>query len=236
MASATSSSFSGKESKEAANRSKLSSSLKKLYGKDFSWEQMSYITHHANFCHDFDALRENFNSQFNTNRTLDSIDDFLRHCGNEDFFNISQDADRYQKWYTEHPIKPGHPPILLGSRAMRTELRAFLAYHHHRGMDFSDLKKSFNLTFPTEARNSRQLTAQLNHLKKDNHLFKSLTNFAARYSWYPKYEETITPAKNARNPAASRGTAKTRLRQGKQKPETLKNSAAAKAAQMQVLR
>ena len=235
MASATSSSVSTKESKEAASRSKLSSSLQQLYGKHFSWEQMCYITHNANFCHDFDALRECFNSQFNTNRSLDSIDDFLTHCDNDDFFNMSQDADRYQKWYTEHPIHPGHPPFLLGSRGMRTELRAFLAYHHHRGMNFSDLKNAFNLTFPTEVRNSRQLTSQLKLLKKDKPRCNSLYNFAARYSWHPEYEKTITLANNARNPAAGRGTAKARLRQGKQKAETLKNSAAAEAAQMKLL-
>ena len=57
---------------------------------------------------DYDALRQSFNLRFDTNRTLDSIDDFLTTKGtDEDFFIVSQDAERYKKWYTEHPIKPG---------------------------------------------------------------------------------------------------------------------------------
>lgn len=43
---------------------------------------------------DFDALLENFNLQFDTDRTLDSIDEFLTtNCTDGGFFILSQNAE-----------------------------------------------------------------------------------------------------------------------------------------------
>lgn len=161
-----------------------------LFRTQFSWEHLCYITHFANFCKDTNALLEMFNSQFDTDRTLGSIELFLKKCEMEDFIILSQYADHYN-WYNEHPARPGHPLIFLGSQTMRTELRAYLAYHHDRGMDFSTLKEHFNQTFATEARSSGQLKQQVNLLKNDNYLLNCLRNFSPRYPWHPKYKETL---------------------------------------------
>ena len=61
---------------------------------------------------DYDTLFESFNLQFDTDRTLDSIDQLLTiNSIDEDLFVLSQDAERYRKWYTGHPVKVGRTGI-----------------------------------------------------------------------------------------------------------------------------
>lgn len=160
---------------------------------------MCFLMHHANYCTDFEALRETFNMQFNKDRSLDSIERALTGCRDEKFFILTEAAESYRRWYTEHPSKPIRPIILLGSRAMRTELRAYIAYHHYHGMEFADLKKYLNLTFHPETQDARQITLQLNHFKKKNQLLMSLVNFSVRYPWHPEYQSVAgAPAARAR--------------------------------------
>lgn len=110
-----------------------------------------------------------------------------------------------------------------GSRAMRTKLRAFLAYHRSRGMGFADLKNFLNSTFSLETRDSRQVTAQLDLFKKKNQLLTSLANFSVRYTWHPEYQPIAgTPATRA---------AKARLNKGKSKASNKTSNQAAIAAQ-----
>ncbi|CAF9941864.1 MAG: hypothetical protein ALECFALPRED_009361 [Alectoria fallacina] len=226
MASNTQSMTSNKESKQAVDRSKLPPTQQETYGKRFSYEEMCFLTHHANYCTDFETLDENFNLQFNTDRSLDAIETALIKCKDEEFFTMTEVAESYKKWYTEHPVSPVRPIILLGSRAMRTELRAYLAYHQCRGVGFADLKNFFNLTFPTETRDSRQITAQLNIFKKRNQLLTSLSNFSVRYPWHPEYKPV------AKIPAAR--AARVRLNKDKEKAKGYDNNQAAAAAQQEL--
>lgn len=189
---------------------------------------MCFLAHYANYCTDFETLRETFNIQFNTDRSLDSIERVLTGCEDKEFFTLTEVAENYKKWYTEHPVSPVRPIILLGSRVMRTELRAYLAYHHSRGMVFADLKKNLNLTFPLETRDMRQIAVQLNFFKKKNQLLTSLTNFSVRYPWHPKYR----PIAGA--PAAR--AARARLDKGKAKADHNANNQAAIAAQDVVMK
>ncbi|KAL9068108.1 MAG: hypothetical protein Q9161_006461 [Pseudevernia consocians] len=150
---------------------------------------------YANYCPDFDALRGMFTMQFSTDRSLDFIERVLYKCKDEDFFILTEVADSYKNWYTEHPIKPVCPIIFLGSRATRTELQAYLAYYLYHGMDSVDLNNNFNLTFPTETRDSKQSIVRA-----------------------PVIEalDTVTMASSATSKAA----AKVRFNQDEQKPRT----------------
>ena len=213
---------------ERAKSSELAPQQEQRNEKRFEFEEMCFLMHHANYCADFESLREDFNIQFNTDRSLDSIDRVLIRCSDDDFFMLTEVAEDYKKWYTEHPAKPQRPIILLGSKAMRTELRAYLAYHHLHGMGFADLKDSFNSTFPTETRDTSQIKAQLINFKKKNQLRTSLAGFSIRYPWHPEYQPvTGTPAARA---------ARTRLDKGKSKANHKSNNQAAIAAQEIVMK
>ena len=219
-----------KKDTNQANRSQLpppqqEQNQKGQNQKQFNFEQKCFLMHHANYCTDFETLREMLNMQFNTEHTLDSIDYILNECGDEEFLQLTETAERYKKWYTEHPISPVCPIFLLGSRAMRTELRAYLAYHHRHGMGPADLNNYFNLTFPTETRDSRQIAAQLTWFTMKPQRYASLYNFSVRYPWHPKYK-----------PVSSSSAARARLDKGKQKALEYANNQAAVATQARVIK
>lgn len=221
----------------AANHSELPSPQhqQELHGKQLSWEQKCFLAHHVNFCKDFEALLESFNMHFDTDCDLDSLDHFLRkNCKDDEFLMYYQNADKY-KWYFDDPLKTAHPIILLASRAMRTELRSFLAYHHSHGMSLPVLKENFNSTFPAEARESKEIATQLNFFGTNNQLRHSLSTFASRYSWHPEFNDTIQACNQAGNKAASRSAARDRLRRDKKTAETFANNEAALALQQQLL-
>ncbi len=185
--------------------------------------------HHANYCTDFETLREMFNSQFGTDRSLDCIESVLIKCEDEEFFQLTEAAERYRKWYTEHPMRPVVPIILLGSRAMRTELRAYLVHHHSRGVGSDELKKNLNLTFPTETQDDKQIIRQLNLLKSNNQLFNSLSNFSVRYQWHPQYKPIAkAPAARASKTATKKPSA---MSKAAKNAKNCQSNQAAKAAQ-----
>ncbi|CAD6590369.1 MAG: Plasma membrane permease, mediates uptake of glycerophosphoinositol and glycerophosphocholine [Alectoria sarmentosa] len=209
MAGNTQSMTSNKESTQAVDRSKLPPTQQETSGKHLSYEEMCFLMHHANYCTDFETLRENFNLQFNTDRSLDAIETALITCKDEEFFTMTEVAESYKKWYTEHPMSPVCPIILLGSRVMRTELRAYIAYHH------------------CQTRDSKQITAQLNIFKKRNQILVSLANFSVRYPWHPEYKPIATvPAGRA---------ARARLNKDKEKAKGYVNNQVATATQQELV-
>lgn len=189
--------------------------------------------HHANYCTDFETLRGMFNMQFVTDRSLDSIETVLAECEDEEFFQLTEAAERYKKWYTEHPMRPVVPIILLGSRAMRTELRAYLVHHHSHEMGSDELKKNLNLTFPTEAQDEKQITRQLNLLKSNNQLSNSLSNFSVRYQWHPQHKPIVkAPAARAPKTATKKPSA---MSKAAKNAKTCQSNQAAEAAQTELI-
>ena len=199
-----------KKNTKRVKYAKLPFPQQEILGQHYAYEEKCFLMHHANYCTDFETLREMFNMQFDTDRSLDSIEMTLTHCEDEEFFQLTEAAERYKKWYTEHPMSPVVPIILLGSRAMRTELRAYLAHHHlHQGMGLEELNKNLNLTFPTETQDARQIARQLNLFKNGNQLLNSLSNFSVRYEWHPQHKPTAkTPNTATKKPSAKSKAAK----------------------------
>ena len=192
-----------------------------------------------NYCTDFKELENRFNLQFDTDRSIDSNEMTLLKCEDEEYFILTETAEDYSKWYTEHPLDPVRPIILLACMAMPIEHRAYLAYHHYRGMGFEALEESFNMMFPDDTRDSKQIVAQLNHFRNHNQLLTSLSVFSIRYSWHPKYRPaavvSAVGAPSASNaPSAPKATARVRLNQDEEKHDDYNDDEEAMARQLKL--
>lgn len=205
----------------------------------FSFEEKCFLMHHANYCVDFDNLCEKYKMQFNSDRSPDAIERFLIRCGDEEFFILTEAADKYKKWYTAHPLNPVCPIILLACRAMPIEHRAYLAYHHYHGMDSVNLTESLNLMFPTETRGLKQIINQLNLFQQKRQLLTSLTIFSIRYPWNPEYKPVAgAPATklpellSSATSAASENVAGRKLDQDRKQGNDYNSNHAAMATQL----
>ena len=176
---------------------------------------MCFLMHHANYCIDFEELQNIFNLQFDANLSLDSLEKALDKCSDEEFFILTEEAEKY-KWYTEHSASPVRPIVLLSCRALPIEHRAYLAYHHCRGMNPADLKEAVNAMFPTVHRDSTQIMAQLNHFKNNHQLLMSLSSFSTRYFWNNEHKRTTGVSANSIL-TVSGATARDRLARDKTK-------------------
>ena len=221
------------KSERAADRSNRSTPLD-TRRKNFSFEETCFLMHHANQCTDFEELQEMFNLQFDTNRSIDSIEMTLHKYDDEEFFMFTEAAEEYRRWYTERPTDPVNPIRLLACRAMPIE---HLAYHHKRGMDLADLKDSSNSMFPTTARDSQQIVAQLNHFQQNNHPLTSVSNFSVRYPWHHEYKPftgipaTKAPSAGQASPVTPKALAGQRLDRDRKKSDDYSNNQAAIARQ-----
>ena len=229
------------KSERAADRSTRSNSLD-THQKNFSFEETCFLMHHANHCTNFEELQEMFNLQFDTNQSLDSIEMTLHKYDDEEFFIFTEAAEKYRRWYTERPTDPVNPIRLLACRAMPIEHRAYLAYHHKRGMDLANLKDSSNSMFPNAARDSKQIVAQLNHFQQNNHLLTSLSNFSVRYPWHPEYKSltgipaTKAPSAGQAFQVTPKALARQRLDRDKKKSHEYSDNQAAIARQREFIR
>ncbi len=183
-----------------------------------------------------------FNMKFNTDRNLELITESLHRCDNNQFFDLTEQAQDY-KWCKPHP-DTSPPSMVLGTAEWRTELRAFLAYQASLGVTSAEIRKRFSTIFPGESRTSKEIGAQLANINTKQGLVRQLERFAPRYPWHDEYDpwqdenvgdtaglQSSQDKSEAEKKADAKAAAKARLKEGKQKSKDFVNNKFAEAVQ-----
>lgn len=154
--------------------------------KNFSFQEMCFLMHHANYCTDFQELEEIFNLQFDTHRLTLS----KRHCTSM----MTRNSLCYQRPCrtigNSTPSTPRSQCALSFSLPVEScQSCAGFILHIITTVEWISRtsKESFNIIFPGVSRDPQQIIAQLNLFQNNNQLLTSLSVFSVRYSWHREY-------------------------------------------------